>query len=177
MTDKKDEPENKKDAAQKKVVKEKSKEVVSYYLKEPYVPFGVCIILSLLLNEIITLSFFPGFVSLYVGLAFLLLGLFIFRWALKHMNLNGETWSPLHIESRVMIVFGPYHYTRNPMFLSLVLFYIALFLFLNNFWGFIFLIPLIALLNRYVIKPREKSFREEYGETYTDYHSKTSRWI
>ena len=172
MTDKKDDTEDKKE-----VVKEKSKEVISYYLKEPYIPFGICIILSLLLNEFVSLSFFPWFISLYVGLAFMVLGLFMFRWALKHMNLNGETWSPLHIESRTLIVFGPYHYSRNPMFLSLVLLYIALFFFLNNLWGFIMLLPLIALLNRYVIKPREKMFSQTYAETYDDYHSKTSRWI
>ncbi len=172
MTDHKDDITNKKQAA-----KDKSKEVISYYLKEPYVPFVICIILALILNEILTLAFFPWFVCVSVGFAFLFLGLLIFKWSLKHINLNGETWSPLKMESQVMIVFGPYHYSRNPIFLSAVMIYMSLFFFLNNFWGFVLLLPLIALLNRYVIKPRERFLKETYEDTYEDYHRKTSRWI
>lgn len=162
----------------KKVVKEKSKEALSYYLREPYVPFVICIVLSILANEIYPIhDLIPDFISLYGGLAFLAMGLFIFRWGLKHMFLNGEKWSPLHVESRVLIVFGPYHYSRNPMFVVFILFYLTLFVFLNNLWGFIFLIPLVIMLNKYIIQPREKLFEEKYGGVYSDYHNKTGRWL
>jgi protein-S-isoprenylcysteine O-methyltransferase Ste14 len=171
-------PKEKKQTVDKEKIKQTSKEVVAYYLKEPYVPFGLFILLSIALNAIIPLGgLFPGFVQLYVGLAFLVLAMAIMKWAFKHMRLNGETWSPLHIESRVLIVFGPYHYTRNPMFLSMTIIYIALFLFLNNLWGLILLFPMIMVLSKYVIAPREELFREMYGEVYEDYHNKTGRWL
>ncbi len=161
----------------KEQIKNKSGEVISYYLREPYVPFGICIFLSLIMNVFIELDVLPWFISLYGGIALLLLSLMVFRWAIKHIRLNGEEWSPLAMETQSLIVFGPYHYSRNPIFISAIMLYLTLFIFLNNMWGFIFLIPLVKLLNKNVIKPREDMFLEEYGETYEDYHNKTGRWL
>ena len=42
----------------KEEVKQKSKEVLSYYLKEPYVPFVIFIFLSILMNAFIPLEGF-----------------------------------------------------------------------------------------------------------------------
>jgi protein-S-isoprenylcysteine O-methyltransferase Ste14 len=99
------------------------------------------------------------------------------RWSLKYIKDNDEEWSPLLVETQSLIIIGPYHYTRNPIFISFVIFYMALFIFLNNLWGFVMVILLIKLLNKYIIIPRENTFLEVYGETYEDYHAKTGRWL
>ena len=72
---------------------------------------------------------------------------------------------------------GIYSFTRNPMYLSLLLLYSGLAILLGNWWTFILLPFLIIVVQLYVIKREENYLRHAFGEQYEVYMKRVRRWI
>jgi protein-S-isoprenylcysteine O-methyltransferase Ste14 len=72
---------------------------------------------------------------------------------------------------------GIYGITRNPMYLSLVLFYSGIGIFFGNWWTFLFFPFLIAVVRWYVIRKEEHYLQNNFGTDYEAYRKKVRRWI
>lgn len=72
---------------------------------------------------------------------------------------------------------GIYAFTRNPMYLSLLLLYCGLAVFKGNWWTFILLPLLILVVQLYVIQKEETYLYQAFGKSYQDYRKKVRRWI
>ncbi|ACD60257.1 hypothetical protein PXO_02122 [Xanthomonas oryzae pv. oryzae PXO99A] len=76
-----------------------------------------------------------------------------------------------------LVLDGPYRFTRNPMYLALVLSYVGLCLQLGLLWA-VALVPLPWLaLQLYVIPFEEARLRAEFGLHYSDYCARVRRWL
>jgi protein-S-isoprenylcysteine O-methyltransferase Ste14 len=72
---------------------------------------------------------------------------------------------------------GIYSFTRNPMYLGLLLLYCGLAILIGNWWTII-LVPLLTLVvQAYIIKKEEHYLQKAFGEEYTAYKKSVSRWI
>lgn len=82
-------------------------------------------------------------------------------------------WTP----TPEIIVEGPYHFTRNPMYLAMVLICVGFTVLLAKGWILI-LTPLCAfLLYRIAIKPEEAYLEGKFGDSYRAYKARVRRWI
>ena len=104
--------------------------------------------------------------------AILVLGL----WPVIIFRKGGQSenpWKPTpHIETR-----GPYRFTRNPMYLQMVLVCIGVAIAFSNGW-ILLLTPVTAwALYALAIRPEEAYLAEKFGEDYLDYKRKVRRWI
>lgn len=72
---------------------------------------------------------------------------------------------------------GIYSITRNPMYLSLLLLYGALAVFIGNWWTFLMLPPLILIIQGYVIRKEEAYLHQAFGPSYEVYRQKVRRWF
>ena len=76
-----------------------------------------------------------------------------------------------------LITQGAYRLTRNPMYLSLVLYLVAWAAYLSN-WLALLLVPLFVLyIDRFQIKPEERVLSALYGPEYESYKSRVGRWL
>lgn len=107
-----------------------------------------------------------------VGGAFLVLGL----WPVVLFRRSGESeipWKPTH----AIVERGPYRFTRNPMYLQMVLICIGLALLLETWWVLL-LTPAIAwALQRFAIRPEEAYLERKFGDSYRAYKARVRRWI
>ena len=72
---------------------------------------------------------------------------------------------------------GIYSFTRNPMYLGLLLLYCGIAVLKANWWA-LFLIPLLTLVvQAYIIRKEENYLQKAFGEEYTAYKKKVSRWL
>jgi len=122
----------------------------------------------------------PGFVlplhywvgGLIIAAAFFGLGF----WAVLVMRRSGQSenpWKP----TTAIVERGPYRFTRNPMYLQLVLICIGFAILLMNPW-ILLLTPLCAwVLQRFVIRPEEAYLTRKFGDSYRDYQRRVRRWI
>ena len=70
-----------------------------------------------------------------------------------------------------------YRYSRNPMYLGLVLLTIAATIFFGTWLGVVIVVAFIFLLNFLQIKPEEEALLDIFGEEYVEYQKKVRRWI
>ncbi|APO94927.1 methyltransferase family protein [Xanthomonas vesicatoria] len=76
-----------------------------------------------------------------------------------------------------LVLDGPYRFTRNPMYLALVLSYVGLCLQLGLLWA-VALVPLPWLALQWLVIPFEEArLRAEFGRAYSDYCTRVRRWL
>ena len=88
------------------------------------------------------------------------------------------TISPLNpSETTALVTEGMYRYSRNPMYLGLLLLTISSTIWFGTWLGVILNIVFIFLINFLQIIPEEEALQEIFGEEYEDYKEKVRRWI
>jgi protein-S-isoprenylcysteine O-methyltransferase Ste14 len=110
-----------------------------------------------------------GGVALGIGAAIAGWGLVAF-WMAHTTTVPGET-------SSQMVTWGPYRFTRNPMYVGLTIAYLGEALVLHQLWPVVFLPLVIAYVNWIVIPLEESKLQEAFGEQYDQYRARVGRWV
>ena len=88
------------------------------------------------------------------------------------------TISPLKpSDATALVTEGMYRYSRNPMYLGLLLITIASTIWFGTWLGIIINIVFIFLINFLQIIPEEEALLEIFGEEYEEYKKNVRRWI
>jgi protein-S-isoprenylcysteine O-methyltransferase Ste14 len=72
---------------------------------------------------------------------------------------------------------GLYRFSRNPMYLGMVLVQVGAALALGSLVSFVVPAVFVGLLNRKFIRHEEALLRAEFGQEYADYSARVRRWI
>ncbi|HEX5024852.1 MAG TPA: isoprenylcysteine carboxylmethyltransferase family protein [Agriterribacter sp.] len=72
---------------------------------------------------------------------------------------------------------GIYSFSRNPMYLGLLMLYIGIAFRIGNIWTFMFIPFVILAVTYFVIFNEEKYLGRTFGNDYSDYRKKVRRWI
>jgi protein-S-isoprenylcysteine O-methyltransferase Ste14 len=79
--------------------------------------------------------------------------------------------------STTIVRTGPYRFSRNPIYLSFILFVLGLSVWLNDLWLLLMLVPAVGIISAVVI-PREERFLDRtFGDQYSSYKSSVRRWL
>ena len=88
------------------------------------------------------------------------------------------TISPLKpSDATALVTEGMYRYSRNPMYLGLLLLTTASTIWFGTWFGIIINILFIFLINFLQIIPEEEALLEIFGEEYAEYKKNVRRWI
>lgn len=88
------------------------------------------------------------------------------------------TFNPLAPEaSRALVTTGVYRFSRNPMYLAMLLLLAAWGLWLGNIASWLLLPLSVWLLNTLQIKPEERVLRARFGREFEDYARRVRRWL
>lgn len=77
----------------------------------------------------------------------------------------------------VFIERGPYRFSRNPMYVAIVVAYVGGMLMFGSAWPLLTLLAPIVILNNVVIPFEETSMVARFGQSYRDYCARVRRWI
>jgi protein-S-isoprenylcysteine O-methyltransferase Ste14 len=97
-------------------------------------------------------------------------------WAMMTFRRHQTPVNPLG-KVATIVTAGPFGYTRNPMYVSLVLSYIGGIFAFRLLWSAILLIPVCLALHYGVIVREERHLRAVFGEPYMDYCRRVRRWL
>lgn len=89
--------------------------------------------------------------------------------------LRRTTLLPARVPDALVDV-GPYRYSRNPMYLSLLLSYVGLALLLNVPWALLAMPAPLLALQRVVIPYEEAQLRGQFDAGYLEYCARVPRW-
>lgn len=106
-----------------------------------------------------------------VGLGLGLSGMAAFRRAKTTMNPTRPS------ATSALVTGGAFRFTRNPMYLSLVLYLLAWGVYLSNWLALLFL-PVFALyITQFQIRPEERVLFSLFGQEYAAYRERVRRWL
>lgn len=72
---------------------------------------------------------------------------------------------------------GPFRFSRNPMYLSLLLVLLGLAVLFLSIWFSLSAIGLWWVFDRIAVAPEEEYLEHKFGSRYTEYRSRVRRWI
>jgi protein-S-isoprenylcysteine O-methyltransferase Ste14 len=112
----------------------------------------------------------------YAGLVIAALGLALILWAALHFGRAGTNIRP-HLPSTVLVIAGPYTFTRNPMYLGMAGILLGAALFMGSLTPFVVIPAFMALINERFIVPEEAKLEAAFGQAYVDYKARVRRWL
>ncbi|SEG05511.1 methyltransferase family protein [Marinobacterium lutimaris] len=98
--------------------------------------------------------------------------------ALYQFYRRGTTFHPHTPEkTRVLVDSGLFRYSRNPMYLGILLLLAAYGLHEPSWLSPLWLVGFVLYMNRFQIHPEERALRSLFGAEYSRYMERTRRWI
>ena len=134
------------------------------------------LILSYLIGEFILPKYPMIYIFNFLGLFLIVISPIIFFSSRNAFYAHNENLLP-QTDTDTIIKTGIYAYSRNPIYLSFVLFHLGMFLTFENTMYFLSSIGLFFWLNNYVIKEEEDFLKDKFKEDFTRYCKSVKKWI
>jgi len=120
--------------------------------------------------------YFDGSNTLVIGLS--IIGLASGVMGVAQFKKAQTTVNPHTPEkSTNLVTSGIYQYTRNPMYLGLVLILLGWAFYLSHFLPFMLVPVFMIYMTRFQIQPEERMMTQKFGREYQAYLSRVRRWI
>lgn len=116
------------------------------------------------------------FISRITGIALMVVGILIAALCLRIFSRANTTTVPFETASK-LVTWGPYQFSRNPMYISLTLIYLGEAGLLVQIWPLLLLPLVVVYINQIVIPIEEARLREAFGDAYERYCKTVHRWI
>ena len=98
-------------------------------------------------------------------------------WAFVLFRREGTEIDPSSPTNRKLITSGPFQFTRNPMYLGLVILTLGVALWVGAWPMFIAPVAIFATANWVHIPFEEAKMRRQFGATYDGYVERVRRWV
>jgi len=116
--------------------------------------------------------------SVTLAILFSVIGLLIAVSAVGQFAQHKTTVHPTHPEKTTSLVTGGvYRFTRNPMYLGMLLILVGFSFLGQNALGFIVPVLFVFVINLVQIIPEERALAELFGDTYEAFKQRTPRWV
>lgn len=148
-------------------------------LKVPPVLVFLCFgLMMYLLAEFLPIGYFDFYGRMLLAKILVGAGIIIVMLALIQFKMSKTTVDPTKPDKASnLVVGGIYKFSRNPMYLAMLLLLLALGIFLGNAFNTLVAAGFVAYMNRFQIIPEEQILLNKFGRTFKDYCILTRRWF
>jgi len=94
-------------------------------------------------------------------------------WLFQRSGQEPEPWKP----SPNLIGRGPYRFSRNPIYLSMVLLQSAFGLVFDNLWIVMLALPALLVVHYTAVLPEERYLVDRFGDAYSRYTAAVPRYL
>ena len=110
------------------------------------------------------------------GIILMILGLILANSGAGEFR-KAKTSFQLKTGGSSLVTSGPFRYSRNPMYLGLLIWLIGMAVLLGSLITFIFPLLFFVLANFLLIPPEEKKLQQIYGEQFISYRQRVRSWL
>ncbi len=110
-------------------------------------------------------------IVLFLGLSVLILALSFREIARAKTSLRPDR------RANALIRTGPFAYSRNPLYVAVVLLILGIGVWINSTWIWVMVAPLVLVMNTAVIVREERHLEQRFGREYIDYKKAVRRWL
>ncbi len=116
--------------------------------------------------------------QLEISFFILSLGILVFINPVLKFIKSKTTINPIQFEeTNRLVTSGIFKYSRNPMYLGMLMIIISTSIFYLNIYSILTPFLFIFWINKFQIKREEAFLTEKFGKEYLSYKNKTRRWL
>jgi protein-S-isoprenylcysteine O-methyltransferase Ste14 len=143
----------------------------------PPLAWALAVLAGLALDWLMPLPFIAAVVpAAWLGAMVFALALALFAWAIITMTRAGSN-VPTNLPSTTIVDTGPYRFTRNPIYVGMMLGLIGLAIAFNSLWLLLTLVPFVLVIRYGVVAREEADLERKFGDMYRRYRSRVRRWL
>jgi protein-S-isoprenylcysteine O-methyltransferase Ste14 len=144
----------------------------------PVIVFLLFALCMYLLSLLLPFGFFEFFgrlllAKVLLGLAVAIGLISLFQFVISKTTVNPQKPN----KASRLVTNGLYTFSRNPMYLALLLVLLAIGLYFGNAFNTLIAAGFVGYMNRFQIIPEERLLLGKFGKTYTHYLTRTRRWF
>tara|TARA_B100001996_G_C18381486_1_gene485542 strand:+ start:154 stop:618 length:465 start_codon:yes stop_codon:yes gene_type:complete len=134
------------------------------------------LVISYILGEFIFPKYNLAYIFQLIGVIGLIFSIYLFFSGFNIFKSYDENPVPTSSTNR-LIKTGIFAYTRNPIYLSFIIFHLSMFFVFSNVVYFLSALGLSVWIHFYVIKYEEEFLNERFPDEFKRYMSAVNRWI
>jgi protein-S-isoprenylcysteine O-methyltransferase Ste14 len=144
----------------------------------PPLVWALAVVAGFALNWLMPLPFVPAAVPAgWLGGAVFVLAVALFVRLSDHHHHSGRLEHARQYAATSIANTGPYRFTRDPIYLGMMLGLVGLAISFDNLWLLLTLVPFFLVI-RYGVVAREEAYLErKFGEVYRRYRARVRRWL
>ena len=119
----------------------------------------------------------PGFPLPLLGIVLVIVPWILPIWAIIMFRRADTEINPTSPTNRELITLGPYRFTRNPMYLGLVIVTLGIAVWVGAWPMFLAPIAIFVTANWVHIPHEEAKMGRQFGATYDGYVGRVRRWV
>jgi len=112
-----------------------------------------------------------------LGIALIAIGALSMFWAAYEFRKAGTEINPTSPTNKELVIAGPFHVTRNPMYLGIILVSTGIAFWVGSLPMFAVPVLAFATANWVHIPFEEAKMRRQFGSAFDAYTNKVRRWI
>jgi len=97
-------------------------------------------------------------------------------WSFRRFWVSGTSIVPVR-PATTLVIEGPYRFTRNPMYLGLLLLYTGAACWFGLVWPLLLAPALVVVMDVSVIGHEERYLTRKFGDQYRRYQTDVRRWL
>lgn len=137
----------------------------------------IYVLLTLAISRQLGWPELPGLPLPELGIALAFIPWALPVWAAFMFHRAGTEINPVSPTNRALVVDGPYRYTRNPMYLGLVMATVGVAIWVGAWPMFLAPLALFATANWVHVPFEEAKMRRQFGATFDQYLARVRRWV
>ncbi len=128
------------------------------------------------LERYVTLARLPVGTGRVLGALFGFACLMLTTWSIRRFWASGTSIVPIR-PTTALVIDGPYRFTRNPMYLGLLLLYAGVASWFGLLWPLLLAPALVWVMGANVIGREERYLERKFGDKYRGYQAQVRRWL
>ena len=153
-----------------------ARSVANLGLLRPPLVYMTSLVSGAVMHLAMPLPFLPATLAVALGVPLVGVAIALFSYSVAQFRAAG-TPVPARKPTTVIVRTGPYHFSRNPIYLAFSVFQLGIAISVNSVWLLATLVGAVALIH-YVVIPREEQYLErKFSPQYLDYKAAVRRWF
>src|SRR6516162_8872609 len=150
--------------------------VANLGLLRPPLVFLTSLVSGAVMHLAMPLPFLPATLAVALGVPLVAVAIALFSYSVAQFRAAG-TPVPARKPTTVIVRTGPYHFSRNPIYLAFSVFQLGIAISVNSVWLLATLVGAVALIHYVVIRREEQYLERKFGAQYLDYKASVRRWL